>query len=76
MRTILFTTTACPKCPEAKKWAKENIKNVELKEVDTNLDVLKMVSDLGIRTVPTFVRMGVNKLDIYTFDEYRAKYKK
>jgi|GEM_PF-2541649 len=45
---ILFTTTMCPKCPEAIEWATENLTLFKMVKADLNDENMKLAQDMGI----------------------------
>ena len=51
MRKILFTTKSCPNCPPAKALL-VNFTDIEYLDAHENMD---LVSEFGIRAVPTLV---------------------
>ena len=70
MRKILFTTKSCPNCPPAKALL-VNFSDIEYLDAHENMD---LVSEFGIRAVPTLVvednkntklYIGIDDIKIY-----------
>ena len=74
MKIYLFTSTRCPKCPEATEWANKNLKNYEYIIADETDDAMILCQKFGVRSVPTFVEEHTNgAFKSFTFREYRRK---
>lgn len=76
MRTVLITTSSCARCPEAKQWAKDNYKNIEIFMADQDSEGLKLASELGIQSVPTFAIIKGSNFETYTLQEFKELKKK
>lgn len=61
MRKILFTTKTCPNCPPAKDLLAP-FKDIELLDAHDNMD---LITEFGIRAVPTLVIDNENNTKIY-----------
>lgn len=75
MNDILFTTSTCPNCPEAKQFVINNNLNINIIELDDpkNSYMMKgIVQELGIRQVPMFV---INN-EVKTLDDMKKNFQK
>lgn len=61
MRKILFTTKSCPNCPPAKALL-SSFDDIEVLDAHEHMD---LVSEFGIRAVPTLVIQNDNNFKIY-----------
>jgi hypothetical protein len=70
VRTILFTTTSCPKCPAAKEWvANHPDLNIETCVADVSASNMKLADTYNVMYVPTFVQID----DDGTFKSYNLE---
>ena len=70
--TILFTTTMCHKCPEAKKYLENEKIKYKLITIDKEPEAMILAQQYGIMTVPTILEN--NKT--YDLQEYKNERKK
>ena len=71
---MLFTTSTCPKCPEATKWMKEHYPNTKIMIADEDDMAMQLAHRYNIMCVPAIVEVNVdNSFIISSFDRYKNK---
>jgi glutaredoxin len=70
----LFTTSTCPQCPKAERWAKKVLKQKYTKIVlDKDKKGQKLAEKYDIRHVPAFLELkDGGTYIVYTLDEYKG----
>lgn len=79
-KIYLFTTTRCPKCPEAKEYVKTAglEDKVTIIEADTSVDAMTLASSYNITHVPAFVihREEDEEGEVLNLTAFKAKQRK
>ena len=74
MKTFLFTSTTCGKCPDAKAFMKEKNIEHELINCDDNKENMELAHTYNIYSVPTIVLMDKNSFTTLSFQDFKEKH--
>jgi glutaredoxin len=71
-KTLLFTTSTCNKCTDAKILAHRL--NIDIVQVDTELDGIMLADKYKVKMVPTFIVIdNEGRFDKYNYQEFVNK---
>ena len=71
---MLFTTSSCPKCPEAKKWMKENYPETKILVADETEEAMILSQKYHIMCVPAIVEViDESSYKIASFEVFKHK---
>ena len=67
-RILLFTRTACAKCPAAKEYVTK--KNISCEIINVDESGMEMAIEYNITSVPSFIIIDDNMLSPFTYDQF------